>query len=177
MPSAHVFGYGSLLESGTGRPCRLAGHRRRLGVAMDNRRTIPGYKYFLDAATGERPAVYVAFLDLVPDPGASVRGLAIPVADGQLDALDARERNYRRVDVLEGLDTDLGGPVWAYQGLEEARGRYERAAGEGTAVAARAYIEGVRHGFAALGLGFESDPVEIPVMDLTRVDVPGPGDV
>jgi cation transport regulator ChaC len=176
MARAHVFGYGSLLEGGTGTPCRLAGHRRRLGVAMDNRRTIAGYKYYLDPRGG-RPAVYVAFLDLVPDAGASVLGLAFPVADGALDALDARERNYRRVDVREALDTDLGGPVWAYSGLEPARERYERAAGEGTAVVARAYLEGVRDGFAALGLGLESDLVEIPVMDLTRVDVPGSGDV
>jgi cation transport regulator ChaC len=173
MPRAHVFGYGSLLEGGMGTPCRLAGHRRRLGVAMDNRRTIPGYKYFLDPATGERPAVHVAFLDLVPDPGASVLGVVIGVADGDLDALDARERNYRRVDVREALDADLGGPVWAYVGSEEARGRYERAAREGTAVVARAYIEAVRDAFTVAGLGFESDPVEIPVMDLTRVDVPG----
>ena len=176
MAQAYVFGYGSLLEGGTGTPCRHARHRRRLGVAMDNRRTIPGYKYYLDPA-GARPAVFVAFLDLFPDAGASVLGLAFPVADGALEALDARERNYRRIDVREALDTDLGGPVWAYSGLEEARERYERAASEGSAVVARAYLEGVRHGFAARGLGFESDPVAIPVLDLTRVDVPGPGDV
>ena len=45
---ALVFGYGSLAEPRAGRPLRLAGWRRVWGVAMDNRVTIPGYKYFLD---------------------------------------------------------------------------------------------------------------------------------
>jgi hypothetical protein len=162
---------------GTGTPCRLAGHRRRLGVAMDNRRTLPGYKYYLDAATGERPAICVAFLDLVPDPAASVAGVALTVTDGGLEALDARERNYRRVDVSDRLDADLGGPVWAYIGLEDSRERYERAAREGQAVVARAYLDGVRAGFAAAGLAFDAGPVEVPVMDLTRIDVPIGGDV
>jgi cation transport regulator ChaC len=177
MPTAHVFGYGSLLQGGAGTPCRLAGHRRRLGVAMDNRRTVPGYKYYLDAATGGRPAVCVAFWDLVPDPASSVLGIAFAVADGDLEALDARERNYRRVEVSGRLDADLGGPVWAYLGLASSRERYARAARDGRAVVARAYLEGVRSGFAAAGLAFEADPVEIPVIDLTRVDVPGDGDV
>ena len=177
MPTAHVFGYGSLLEGGAGTPCRLAGHRRRLGVAMDNRRTIPGYKYYLDAATGGRPAVCVAFLDLVPDPACSVLGVAFAVADGDLEALDARERNYRRVEVSDRIDAGLGGPVWAYLGLESSRERYERAARAGAAVVPRAYLEGVRAGFAAAGLAFEADPVEVPVLDLARVDVPAGGDV
>ena len=92
---ALVFGYGSLADPG-GRPHRLARWRRVWGVAMDNRVTIPGYKYYLDPA-GARPAVHVAFLDVVPDAGAAVEGRAIEVED--LVALDARERNYRRVEV------------------------------------------------------------------------------
>src|SRR5687767_9643026 len=79
MPPALVFGYGSLLEAAGGTPRRLSGHRRRFGVAMDNRRTIPGYKYYLDAATGERPAVFVAFLDIVEDPGSAVEGISFEV--------------------------------------------------------------------------------------------------
>jgi len=165
MRPAHVFGYGSLLEGGAGAPCRLAGHRRVWGVAMDNRRTLPGYKYFLDAATGERPAVFVAFLDVVPALGEHVDGVALPSAG--LEVLDARERNYRRVRVeLDGL-----GPAWVYAGRGEARARYERAAAAGRAVVSRAYLEGVRAGFAARGLGFGPEP-EVPVADLVRVDVP-----
>lgn len=151
---AFVFGYGSLAEPGAGRPLRLAGWRRVWGVAMDNRVTIPGYKYFLDGAGG-RPAVCVAFLDVVPDPAAGVDGVVFEVAD--LDALDVRERNYRRVQV-DGL--------WLYTGLEEARERFAA----GPTVVQRAYLESVRAGFAAHGLGFGPEPA-LPVLDLERVDV------
>ena len=167
MTPALVFGYGSLLRAGTGVPCRLAGHRRRLGVAMDNTRTIPGYKYFLDAAGGGRPAVSVAFLDLVAERAPRVDGVAFEVSAQALAALDARERNYRRVEVaLDGLGT-----AWAYVGLDAARERYERAAAAGRAVVSRAYLEEVRAGFAAHGLAFDTAP-EVPVRDLTRVNVP-----
>ena len=171
MDPVFVFGYGSLLEAGAGTPCRLAGHRRRFGVAMDNTRTIPGYKYFVDAATGARPAVSVAFLDVVRGRRAGRRGRRLRGLRGALEVLDARERNYRRVEVGAALDVDLGGPVWAYLGREEARERYARAVATGAAVVARAYLEDVRAGFAAHGLGFDTAP-EIPVIDLTRVDVP-----
>jgi len=171
MDPAFVFGYGSLLETGAGTRCRLAGHRRRFGVAMDNTRTIPGYKYFVDAATGARPAVCVAFLDVVRDGGPGVDGVAFAVSAARLEALDARERNYRRVEVGAALDVDLGGPVWVYMGREEARERYARAAAAGAAVVARAYVEDLRAGFAAHGLALDTAP-EVPVIDLTRVEVP-----
>ena len=162
---AFVFGYGSLAEPGAGRPLRLAGWRRVWGVAMDNRVTIPGYKYFLDGAGG-RPAVCVAFLDVVPDPAAGVDGVVIEVAE--LGGLDARERNYARVDVSRELDLDLGSPVWAYTGRPEARERFAA----GPTVVSRAYLESVRAAFAAHGLGFDPEPAPgLPVLDLERVDV------
>ena len=171
MDRAFVFGYGSLVQGAAGVPCRLAGHRRRWGVAMDNRRTIAGYKYFLEPGGG-RPDVFVSFLDAVPEPGASCIGLAFPVDTAALGELDARERNYRRVDVTAIVDADLGGRVWAYRGLEEARERYEAGVRAGTAVVSRAYAEGVRAGFAAFGLDFDTEP-EVPVRDLELVWVPG----
>ena len=33
---------------------------------MDNSRDLPGYKYYLDPGTGDRPAGSVAYLDLAP---------------------------------------------------------------------------------------------------------------
>jgi cation transport regulator ChaC len=171
MAPAFVFGYGSLLDGATGTPCRLAGWRRRFGVAMDNRRTIPGYKYFLDARTGSRPELFVAFLDVVPELGASVQGVAAEVDAARLAALDDRERNYARVDVSAALDLQLGGPVWAYAGLPESRERYAAAAAAGRAVVARAYVDDVRAGLAAHGLALDTVP-EVPVMDLERIDVP-----
>src|SRR5215211_2967391 len=146
MAPAFVFGYGSLLDGATGVPCHLRGWRRRFGVAMDNRRTIPGYKYFLDARTGARPEVFVAFLDVVPEPGAAVQGIAAEVDPARLEALDDRERNYARVDVAAAVAAQR-------------------------AVVARAYVDDVRAGFAAHGLAFDTFP-EVPVMNLDRIDLP-----
>src|ERR687897_545233 len=58
----------------------------------------------------------------------------------------------RRVGVSADLDLELGGPVWAYAGLPEARERYAAAAAAGRAVVARAYVDHVRAGLAAHGL-------------------------
>ena len=46
---------------------------------MDNRRTIPGYKYYVDPDTGERPPVHVTFLNIYPAAEGRVNGIAFPV--------------------------------------------------------------------------------------------------
>ena len=105
---------------------------------MDNRRTIPGYKFYVDPATGERPAVFVTFVCIWPEPGASVEGVVFEVDDDGLAALDRRERNYDRRDVSAHVDG--AGPVWAY--LASAAGRERFAAGRaaGTAVVSEEYL-------------------------------------
>ena len=50
----YVFGHGSLVASRGGHVAELRGHERRWGVAMDNTRDLPGYKYYL--AARRRPA-------------------------------------------------------------------------------------------------------------------------
>jgi cation transport regulator ChaC len=157
-PMPYVFAYGSLMPDG-GMPARLLGYRRAWNVAMDNRETIPGYKYYLDEAGG-RPEVFVTFLNLVP--GGEADGVVFAVDD--LGALDARERNYARVDVSASLS--VTGPVFAYVGLDEAIARFEAARRGGRAVVARAYLEEVQAGFP------DVDPPPVPVLDLTRVDLP-----
>ena len=74
------FGYGSLVNRAThgypnARPARLAGWRR------------------VWAHTTLRE---LAFLSVVPDPGAEIEGLVADVPDGDWTALDARERAYDR---------------------------------------------------------------------------------
>jgi cation transport regulator ChaC len=169
-----VFAYGSLASHDAGRPCVLRDHRRAWGVAMDNRRTIPGYKYYVDPDTGERPPVRVTFLNLYPAPEGAVNGVALAVAAEELEWLDRRERNYDRVDVTHALDADLGGTVWTYRGSEAARERFAA----GPAVVAEDYFEAIRARFAAAG-GLEAfdrstDPLTVPLRRLTRVDVPPP---
>jgi len=95
-----VFGYGSLAGEHLRCPvARLRGWRRAWGVAMDNSVDLPGYKAFSLRTDGSRPAVFVAFLDIEPDPTSSVTGVCVPVEDSDLHALDDRERNYDRVDL------------------------------------------------------------------------------
>ncbi|MDP9383706.1 MAG: hypothetical protein M3P50_00450 [Actinomycetota bacterium] len=155
---------------------RLAGMRRVLGVAMDNSVDLPGYKWYRDPADGSRPAVYVAFLDVEEGDG-EVNGVCLPLPAGGWAALDARERNYERVEVT-GAVADPPGRVWAYRGSVPGRERLARGLAEGRAVVARAYLEAVEAGFAALGdeelcrYRQTTSLGGIPVRDLERIDLP-----
>ena len=153
-----MFGYGSLPAEKGGVPCRLRDHRRHWGVAMDNRETIPGYKIYLDAETGEQPAVEVAYLSITPEPGHHVDGYVFEVTDAELAALDRRERNYDRRDVSDHVDVD--GQVWAYVGSAAGRRRLARGRRRGTAVISRGYLEKIP----------DIEP-DLPVRELLRRDV------
>ena len=154
-----MFGYGSLPAEEDGVECRLHDHGLGWEVAMDNREVIPGYKVYVEPATGDRPAVEVAYLSITPQPGASVEGVAFPVSDEKLEELDRRERNYVRRDVTDLVDTDLGGRIWAYVGSLAGRVRLARGRRRGTAVVSRGYLEKV------------AVPTDLPVRTLLRRDV------
>jgi cation transport regulator ChaC len=168
-----VFGYASLVHDHAGDtavPAALEGWRRTWGVATDNTRSIPGYKMYLDRRDGSRPAVYVAFLDVEPDPDGRVRGLATAVDDEHLAALDLRERNYDRTDVssqVEGVE----GTVWTYVGSRDGRARLREGIERAATVISRDYLEKVQRGFGGLD---DADPIPdgLPVWDLDRVDLP-----
>jgi cation transport regulator ChaC len=160
----------------------LRGLRRAWGVAMDNRRDLPGYKYYTDAA-GRRPAVFVTYLDLVAAPDqaqAAVNGLCLPVDEVMLEALDRRERNYERVEVSDRLAVaGLGGVrIWAYIGSAAARERLAAGRDTGTAVIDAGYVRTVAAGFAALGPAEHAacqpslHPGDLPVLELRRHDLP-----
>ena len=181
----YVFAYGSLAaadapEPGQGPPlvARLAHAVRVWDVAMDNRETIPGYKIYIDPASGERPPVAVTFLNLAWAIGRACTGLLVPVDGDRITELDRRERNYRRIDVSRRIlsDTDLAGArVWTYRGSAAGRARYASGAAAGAAVIAREYLERVERGFAGLGLLGEyrasTRSPESPLVDLVRVDL------
>src|SRR3954453_2607747 len=157
-----VFGYGSLVEAldARGRAAHLRGYRRVWRVAMDNTKDLPGYKYYVDADTKERPAVYVAFVDIEPADGdANVEGVVFPVSDERLAQLDARERNYRRIEVA--VDPPTGATTYAYVGTPGARARLDAGRRAGTVCVARAYLEIVA-----------GSSTTLPVRDLERVDLP-----
>ena len=167
-----MFAYGSLAaDSAGGVVRRLPGHRRVLGVAMDNTVDLPGYKRYLDARDGSRPAVMVAFADLVPAEEGEVNGVCVRAPD--LAALDARERNYDRVDVTGRLE-DPPGRVWAYVGSAAGRARFA----QGPTVVARAYLDAVQGAFRRLGPAehraflASTDFDGVPVVGLERVELP-----
>jgi hypothetical protein len=152
-------------------------------VAMDNRVDVPGYKHYRLRADGSRPAVCVAFLDLLADdPSATTTGVCVPVDDAQLPIIDRRERNYERIDVTGCLgDGGPGAVTWAYVGTPAGRGRLREARERGRAVISRDYLERTRAAFAALGpaalaeFDAGASPGELPVWDLERHEHPGPG--
>lgn len=173
----HVFAYGSLVREHPGAPAALLrGAARWWGVAMDNSADIPGYKHYRDA-TGRRPAVHVAFLDLRSAPGVEIAGVLVPVDDAVLAALDARERNYVRTEVTASIGgTDVAGRVWTYVGTPGGRARLVAAKAAGAAVVHRQYVERVEAGYDALGDGSldafraTTDPHDLPLADLERVE-------
>ena len=144
---------------------------------MDNTDDVPGYKYFL-APDGTRPRVFVAFLDLVPEPGATVNGVCSPVDPRLLDELDARERNYRRVDVTEQIAAPLG-RTWAYAGSPGGRARFADGIAAAACVVGADYLGLVEAGFRRLGAHEYAAAAPslatdgLPVRPLRRLDIPG----
>ena len=167
-----VFAYGSLAaDAAFSCPARLRGHRRVWGVAMDNSVDIPGYKSYRLRADGSRPAVFVAFLDIVEDAGASTGGTLIAVDEAVLRALDARERNYERIEVTGQVEDAPPGTVWLYRGSAAGRVRLADGVRRSCAVVDAAYAQAVEVSLAALGLDDDIDPGTLPAVWLKRVEI------
>lgn len=164
----YIFGYGSLvdlerlrvflgrerLRDGDACYAALRGYRRAWNVAMDNRLDLPGYKYYVDAQTGQRPAGYVVFLNIYPAAESSIAGVLFGVTPAELQQVDQRERNYERVEIAAHLDcTDCpaGGRVWVYQGLPEAQQRYQQGVRRGEAMISQQYAQQVQASYQAAG--------------------------
>jgi hypothetical protein len=171
-----VFGYGSLATECDGAATLLRGYERVWGVAMENIRDLPGYKHYLLRSDGSRPDVFVAFVDLRRQGCCSVTGRCVPVDGAELEALDRRERNYRRVDVTADIVAPPAGTVWAYLGSPQGRTRFRTGLRRGSAVVSRDYLEHVRAGVAALAREeleeFErsSELEGLDVWDLERIE-------
>jgi hypothetical protein len=185
-----VFGYGSLLRGygpdvadrnavrRTGaRIAHLRGYCRTWNVAMDNRIDLPGYKFYRDPS-GERPSVFVTFLNVIPSSHRGLNGVLFPATREDVDTLDARERNYERADVTTWVIDAPPGRVWTYIGTREAEDRYEIGIAAGRAVISREYYAGVLQDFARLGeralaeFTATTEPPACPIIDLERIDLP-----
>ncbi len=158
------------------RPAALEGFRRVWDVAMDNTVDLSGYKHYVSPETGERPEVFVTFLNLAAEPGGCVNGVLLPVDDDALAVLDRRERNYDRLEVTDRVVGGAAGTVWTYVGSAAGRARYETGRRAGRAVVSREYRDAALGAFAVLGdralADFWRTTAEptCPVVDLCRVD-------
>jgi gamma-glutamylcyclotransferase (GGCT)/AIG2-like uncharacterized protein YtfP len=177
--NSYVFGYGALTASRLRSPrvVHVNGFKRTWNVAMDNRVTIPGYKYYVDPKNGARPGVFVTFLNLTEDGDCAVNGVVLRVDEQDLQSLDDRERNYVRLNVTDRVVEPIDGSVWAYIASPAGRRRYEQGVKTGRAVVDEAYYQLVRDQFAALGADSldefvrTTDDPACPLRTLTRIDI------
>jgi hypothetical protein len=179
-PLDFIFGYGSLASDllADVEIKRLHGYRRIFGVAADNSEEIAGYKRYRLSGDSVYPDVYVAFLDIVEDPGTVINGVLAAVDPGALADLDRRERNYDRIDVTAAIDSPPDGRVWAYAGSRDGRARLQAGIAKDKAVVQRSYLDHVHAGFRRLGdaehdhFVATTDLDSLPLADLERVDIP-----
>jgi len=172
----YVFGYASLvaLENADALPGRLRGFRRRWGVAMNNWEGGEDAKHWLDRESGERLRIRVAYLDIYEQAGSAVNGLALPVDRERLAELDAREINYRRIDVTGAFEGGVAGRVFTYIGLDAARERCRQGIADGNVFVSRDYAAAVRAAFGRLApsglpeFDRTTDPLPFPEKDLLR---------
>ncbi len=153
----------------------LNGFRRLWNVAMDNSADLPDYKYYVLAESGQRPSYFITFLNLQSDTTSRVNGILFQVDETDLERLDARERNYRRVDVSDRVDpSPPDARVWTYVATEDAKHRYELGVSKGLSRVPADYLRLVREGFAAHGVDSLSeydrstDSPCVPVEELDR---------
>jgi cation transport regulator ChaC len=174
---AYVFGYASLvaLADAEALPGRLHGYRRNWGAAMNNWEGGDAVKHWLDRETGERPHIRVAYLDIELRQGSAVNGVAIPVNEDRLAALDAREINYERVDVTAAFEPEVEARVFTYLGLDAARERCRQGVEDGDTFVSRDYAAGVRRAFEHLApdapaeFDRTTDPCPFPERDLRAI--------
>ncbi len=179
-----VFGYGSLAhvenlrdflarhraELGSHSHTELIGFERTWSVAMDNSETLTGYKYFVDAETGARPA-FIAFANIESRPGARVAGILFEVAHSTLAVLDTRERNYHRTDVTAHVSVAVEGTVWTYLGRPEASARFHEGREKNALVIDAAYAQAIATAFAEADIPYDpAHPPGVPLRALKRVD-------
>jgi hypothetical protein len=172
----HLLAHGSLAARAPAAAplVRIEGVRRAWGVGMDNAVDVPGYRRFARMDGGARPDVVVAFADLLPDAGGHADAVLLAVDDAALAALDARERNYDRIDVTARVAAAPPGVVWAYLGHAAGRARLRDAVAAGRAVAWRAYRDGIVAAYGARGVDVRAELGGLPLLDLVEHRVPGP---
>lgn len=118
---------------------------------MNNSIDLPNYKYYRDSYTRERINAFVTFLNIRPNLNVNISGILFRVTDAELNNLDSRERNYRRINITQQLNIQLQGNAWTYIGLSEAEQRYQTGLAQNKAIIARSYFDTVKNAYLSLG--------------------------
>jgi hypothetical protein len=140
---------------------RLEGYRLAWNVAMDNMASIPGYKFYVDSASGERPDIAVTFLNIQRAQGATLTALAIPASESMIQHLDERERNYDRIEVAERM--------YIYIGKKEGCARFAAGSQANKAAISMRYYNKVASGYEAHGKSSIFEPAACPAIQ--RLDL------
>ena len=144
---------------------------------MDNRLNVPGYKYYVDKYSGDRPNGFVTFLNIRPCHGTAITGIVFDVFEQELERLDQRERNYRKVDVTHMLDGPVTGNVYAYVGRNESEQRYHQGLKLNSVMIAQEYYDLVYGAYQSLGTKALADYLnttespQIPIVALEKRQV------
>ena len=188
MSGVWVFGYGSLVSPesfghtlGRGfhrgvdfHPAVLRGHGRRWHYGV---MSLVGRS---DEHDGSTRSWTIVALGIAAADGETTNGVIGWVADDELPSLDARERNYDRVDVTDLTDVSrpVEGRIVTYVPQREPIAHYEAARDRGEAAVERRYWDLVDGAFAELGPGEQrryhdtTPPPDIPIVAMRRDSVP-----
>ena len=185
MADVWVFGYGSLVAPASlartiGRTVRLGDDAFEAALAGYGRRW--NYGTMVEGESIDEPGRTwtVVALGLEASSSESVNGLIARVDEGDLAALDRRERNYDRVDVTD-LITVVGhavSSVVTYVPRPDPVERFEAARAAGSAAISKRYWDLVDGAFAALGTSQRdryhatTPDAGIPVVELHERFVP-----
>ena len=187
-----VFGYGSLVAAGEieraiSRPldtaseygtAALVGYRRTWNAGMRNLHDDPTDKHY-ELPDGTRPDRTISALGIEPDQTSRVNGVVFRVTRAELNALDRRERRYRRIECSLRIVAELpiAGQVFTYLPLASATRLTAAGRADGSDTISEDYKLLVERGFQSLGPDAYAEYVastEVPISPVMPLRIKRP---
>ena len=160
----YVFGFGSLVDPSSFSKsikreewfvenfplATLKDYKRVWDVAMDNDRSILGYKRY--KTIEEYPHCFVTFLNIKPSETDEVIGTIVEVNKDEFALLIKMEKNYFPKNVTESIvHSPIDGSVFAFIGTSEAKKRFNSRTQHKPAVISKSYFELVENAYRSRG--------------------------